>query len=131
MRAHAVVIGPPGVENLAGVGQRREHRLVQALVAQPAYETLRAGVLLRLVRRDVVPGHAAHLGPLQDRHAGQLRAVVGDTALGAAAPSNHRIQFARNPRTRERCVGDQSQALAREVVHDRQELCRRSVARTL
>ena len=59
MWAHAVVVGPPGVENLAGLWQRYEQRLVQALVAQPAYEALREGVLLRLAGRNVVPVNPA------------------------------------------------------------------------
>ena len=48
MRAHAVVVGSPGVEHGAGLRQRREQRLVQALVPQPADEALDEGVLLRL-----------------------------------------------------------------------------------
>jgi hypothetical protein len=45
----------PGIEHSASVGHRREQRLVQALVAQPAYEALHEGVLLRFARRNVVP----------------------------------------------------------------------------
>ncbi len=81
MRAHAVIVGSPGVEHGPGLGQRDEQRLVQALVAQPADKTLSEGILLRLARRDVMPVDAARLGSLQDRHAGQLTAVVGNATL--------------------------------------------------
>jgi hypothetical protein len=48
MWAHLVVVGTPGIEHRAGLWQRHEQGLVQALVAQPADEALGEGVLLRL-----------------------------------------------------------------------------------
>ena len=45
MRAHPVIVGTPDVEHGAGLRQRREHRLVQALVAQPADKALSGGNL--------------------------------------------------------------------------------------
>jgi len=40
MWAHAVVVDAPGIEHGAGLRQRREQRLVEALVPQPADEAL-------------------------------------------------------------------------------------------
>jgi hypothetical protein len=92
--AHSVVVGAPGIEHAAGVGQRQKQRLVEALIAQPAYEALHEGALRRLARRDVVPGNSARLAPLQHRYAGQLRsqrrhkwAGMTITALESAATS--------------------------------------------
>ena len=44
MRAHTVVVRSPSGERDAGVRQRREKRLVEALVAEPADEALGEGV---------------------------------------------------------------------------------------
>jgi hypothetical protein len=52
--------------------------LVQAFIAEPAVEALDEPVLLRLARRDVVPGDATFLMPAQHRVRGQLGAVVAD-----------------------------------------------------
>ena len=57
MRAHAVVIGPPGVEDLASVVQRRKQRLVQALVAD-------AGEVRAAVARSRTPLLRAFIGRL-------------------------------------------------------------------
>ena len=80
---------------------------------------LHEGVLLRLSRRNVVPSDAACLAPLQDHHAGQLRAVVGDAAPWPAAPRDQRIELASYPCSRQRRVRDQRQVLAGEVVDRR------------
>lgn len=40
MWAHAVVVDAPGIEHGAGLRQRREQRLVEALVPQPADEAV-------------------------------------------------------------------------------------------
>src|SRR5581483_6336555 len=105
----------------ASVGQRCEQRLVEALVPEPADEALHEGVLLRLARRDVMPLDAARLRPLQDCHAGQLRAVVGNAPLRPPTTRDQRIELARYTCSRQRCVRDQRQALAREIVDDRQD----------
>jgi hypothetical protein len=47
------------------------------LLADEAFDE---GVLLRLSGRDVMPFHAAFLRPAEDRHAGQLDAIVGCAA---------------------------------------------------
>ena len=63
---------PQGIEDL----------LVQELVAQAAIEAFYEGVLLRLARVNVMPGHPVLVGPLQDGAAGELGAVVADDASG-------------------------------------------------
>ena len=54
MRANGVVVDAPSFDDVARLGERGEHMLVQALVPQLAVEALHEAVLLRLARRDVV-----------------------------------------------------------------------------
>src|SRR5262249_38232872 len=83
-----------------------------------AIEALDKPVLLRFARRDVVPSDTALLGPAQDRRAGQLGAIVGDTGGGLTAFSNNRVELAPDPQAGQRGIGDQRQALAGEIVDD-------------
>src|SRR3546814_10787304 len=55
MRPHMVVVVAPEPQHRAGMAERHEQRLVEALVTQAAVEALDIAVLLRLARRDVVP----------------------------------------------------------------------------
>ena len=55
VRPDVVVVVPPGIEHEAGVGQRREQRLVEAFVTQAAVEAFDEAVLHRLARCDVMP----------------------------------------------------------------------------
>ena len=84
MRSNGVVVDPPSFDDPAGLGERGEHMLVQALIPQLAIEALHEAVLLRLARRDVVPLDAIPLRPLEHGVAGKLRAVVGDDHLWLA-----------------------------------------------
>jgi hypothetical protein len=59
-------------------GAQVNKSLIQQLVTQFAVEALDEGVLRRLAWRDVMPSDLGLLSPSQDRHAGQLRAVVAD-----------------------------------------------------
>ncbi len=61
MRSHRVVIVLPDCQYLAGMGKRREQRLVEAFVPQPAVEALDERILLRFSGRDVVPLDAVFL----------------------------------------------------------------------
>ncbi len=76
MRSSGVVVAPPLLEQDACFIKGREHRFVQQFVPEPGVEALDAGVLLRLSRRDVVPFDLLFLRPAQDRHAGELGAIV-------------------------------------------------------
>jgi hypothetical protein len=100
------------------MGERAEQRLVQQLVAQTAVEALDERVLLRFARCDVVPFDTAVLRPAQDRRAGQLGAVVGNTGGRLTAFRNNRIELAPDPQAGQRGIGDQRQALAGEIVDD-------------
>ena len=69
-------------------------------------EALDEGVLLRLAGRDVVPVDLPLLRPAQDRHAGELGAVVGDDHGGPAARGDERHRARARPAARQRGVGD-------------------------
>src|SRR5262245_44568830 len=61
-----------------------EQDLVQQFVAQASDERLGEGILHRLVpRRDIMPSDRMIVGRFAGWHAGQLRAVVSEAALGA------------------------------------------------
>lgn len=101
-----VVIVLPSRQDGADLGKRGEQRLVEEFVAQPAVETLDEGVLGRLAGRDLVPLDPYLLTPAQDRHAGQLGAVVGDAHGRTAARGNDCREFAHDPQSRQRRVGE-------------------------
>src|SRR3954471_18521388 len=77
--------------------------------------------LLRFAGRDVVPLPLPLLRPAQDRRAGQLRAVIRDDHGRSAAGYDEGIELVHDPQTRQRGIGNQSQALPGEVVDDRQD----------
>lgn len=80
MWSRVVIIGPPASERDAGLGQRREQRLVQQFIPQPTVEALDEGILHGLARGDVVPCDAALVGPGRDGVVGELAAVVAHAA---------------------------------------------------
>ncbi len=121
VRPDGVVVVLPGVQQSAGLRQRREQGLVEAFVAQAAVEALDEGVVGRLARRDVMPFDLAFLKPAQDRCRGQLGAIVADHRQRLAARGKHGIQFARDAGTRQRCIRHQRQAFPREVVDHAQD----------
>ena len=71
-----VVVMAPSRQHFSGVGEAIEDILVEAFVPQFPIEAFNEAILLRLARRDVVPGDAGLVLPFQDRPAGQFRAVV-------------------------------------------------------
>src|SRR5579871_6079723 len=98
--------------------ERDEQGLVQELIAQSSVEALDESVLCRLAGRNVVPFDPALLRPAQHRQTGQLGAVVGDDHGRTATHGDDRLELAHDPQSRQRRVGDQRQAFAREVVDD-------------
>ena len=90
---------PPFGQFRPGMGERGEQRLVQAFVAQLAVEALDERILGRLARSRVMSFHTLLLRPAQDRHAGQLGALVADDHERLAAPAGDGGQFARHPGT--------------------------------
>jgi len=101
-----------------GLGRRREQRLVQQFIAQPAVEALDGGILHGFARRDVVPVDTALVSPAEDGVAGELAAVVADRHLRLAALHHQPLQLARDAGAGERGVGHQPQALAGAIVDD-------------
>ena len=64
MRALRVVVDGPGRDQIVGVGEVSEQRLVQELVAQAAVEAFDKGILDRLSGSNVVPLHLRLAGPV-------------------------------------------------------------------
>src|SRR5207237_10927104 len=81
---------------------------------------LRKGVLLRFARCDVVPLNPIFPPPAQDRHAGELRPIVRDAYRRTTTNSNECVEFAHYSQAGQRGISDERQALAGEVVDDRQ-----------
>jgi hypothetical protein len=106
----SIARAPPGHASEANRG------FVQKLVAQATIETLDKGVLLWLAEGDIMPVDAGFLRPAQDRHAGQLGAIVGDASNRLAALGADRIELASDPKDGERGICDKRQAFAGEVV---------------
>lgn len=94
MRLVVVVVVPPGGEDRAGLCQAGEHRLVQAHLPELGVEAPDEPVLLRLARRVVVSRDLALLRPAQDRHAGQLGAVVADHHRRPRPLGDRPVEFA-------------------------------------
>src|SRR5688572_18364451 len=85
-RSHAILIITPNSQHGAGLGERRERYLVQALVAEPTVEAIDERVLFALSRLDVVPVDARPLAAGQDRPAGELGAIVGNPTSADLGP---------------------------------------------
>jgi|GEM_PF-5024382 len=60
VRSHTVVIHTPFSQHSTRLAKRREQRLIEALVAQSAIETLDERVLLGFAGLDIVPVYAAY-----------------------------------------------------------------------
>jgi hypothetical protein len=102
------------------VRQRAEQRLVQEFIPQPSIEALDEGVLDRLARRDVMPGHPAVVRPAQDRIRGEFAAIVADHHPGLALLMDQPIQLPHDPQAGERGISHQAKAFAGAIVDDGQ-----------
>ena len=67
-----VIVMAPARQHLAGMSEAVEHLLIEAFIAQFSIEAFNEAVLLRLARRDVVPGDAGLVLPFQGRPANRL-----------------------------------------------------------
>ena len=94
-------------------------------------EALDKGILLGLVRRDVVPGHAGLVLPREHGSTGQLAAVVADDAQRLAVEQDDGIEAPDDPLARDRRVGGQRQTLPRVIVDHRQEVERPALPGTV
>ena len=101
MGAVMIIVVTPGGQHGPRLRQAREQGLVQTLVPEPGVEALDEPVLLGLAGRDVMPFHVPLFRPAQDRHAGELSAVVADHHERARpALSDRHIQLACHPGAR-------------------------------
>ena len=76
MRAHFVVVAPPARNLLARVAQRQEPVLVEALIPEPAVETLYVRILRRAARIVQNMPDAMRLRPCHECAAGKFRALI-------------------------------------------------------
>ena len=88
-----IVIVPPAPQYLSGVGETVEDFLVEAFVTELAIEALDEAVLLRLARRDVVPGDAGFILPFEDGATGQFAAIVRDDGFRPALEPDTAIEL--------------------------------------
>ena len=94
MRAVGIVVGSPGFDDPPDRGQAGKDVLIEALITQPADQTLDECVLHRLAGRNVVPADAAILLPTHHRVRGQLCAVVAHYQQRRAAEIDDPIKLA-------------------------------------
>ena len=85
MRSSRVELVPPLFNRDLCFGQGLEPGFVQALIAEPAVEALREGVLHRLARLNELQLHAVLVRPLIEGEAPELRSVVADDRRRPAA----------------------------------------------
>lgn len=81
-----VVVGDPSSGGGAGMTETEEQGFVQKLVPHPAVEHLADAVLLRLPRRDEVPGDLLPLRLCEHGVRGELGAMVADNELRKSVP---------------------------------------------
>src|SRR5260370_28211450 len=73
-----IIVHAPGLDDLARVSQAEKPVLVQALVAEPAIETLDVGILIRLARVDEGQPNAAGVDPRIQPPGGALGSTLRD-----------------------------------------------------
>ena len=76
MRAHGVVIYPPGFDHLACMSEIHEPVLVQTFIAELPVEAVDERILCGLAALDEVQRHLVLIRPLIHDAAGKLRSVV-------------------------------------------------------
>ena len=86
MGTHRVVVFPPVSQNLSGMAERREQRLVEAFIPQPAVETFDKPVLLRFHRCDIMSFNLHLIRPFQDGMGCELRTVAHQEAPASVMP---------------------------------------------
>ena len=111
----------PFFKRLAGIAQCAKQRFVEAFASRFAVEAFNGAILLGLSGRDVMPIDTGFLNAFEDRHAGELGADVRHDCLWHAAFGDHAVQLSGNPLPRQRCICDQHQILATEVINDCQD----------
>ena len=93
-----VVVVSPTSQHLPGMRETVEH-FVQTFVAELSVEAFDEAILLRLSRRDIVPGDASFVRPFRDGARSQLSAVVRDDGFRPAIETDTAIELSRHTRT--------------------------------
>ena len=120
-----VIVGDPGSDQVAGMGDVAEQGLVQKLVPHPAVEAFDEPVLHRLARRNVMPLNLTGGLPRQHRLTGHLGAIVANNKMRLAVGVDELIQLPCHPFAGDRRIGHQRQTLTAEdpVRHLADALC--------
>jgi len=71
-----VVIPLPFFKRAAGIARCAKQRFVETFVSKLVVEAFDKAALLGLSRRDVMPIDTRFLNPFEDRHTGELSAIV-------------------------------------------------------
>ena len=116
MRPCRIVVGDPATDDLSGMIEAEEQRLVQELVPHLRIESLEDAVLHRLAGGDEMPTHAGLLAPGQYCVRGELGAMIADDEVGLAAPGDQRRQLPCNAAARDRGVDHGGEAFLGDVV---------------
>jgi len=109
MRTYLVIVSTPSLAFPARFVEAEKLVSVQAFGSELAVQAFNKGVVSRLARGDVMPGHLLPIRPGQDRGRGQLGAIVRDNAAGPTTYGDDSVEFAPDPNARDRCVGYQRQ----------------------
>lgn len=89
-----IVVGPPFLNDLAGMTVAAKAMHLEAFISPRSVECLDKTILHRLARRDVVPFDATILPPGVYRVGSWRRPVGVDRHAGIAAPRGGPIRFA-------------------------------------
>jgi hypothetical protein len=84
----------PFFKRFAGIAQCAKQHFVEAFASRFAVEAFNEAILLELSRRYLMPIDTGFLNPFEDRHTGELGAVVRHDCLWYAAFGDDLIQFA-------------------------------------
>ena len=91
-----VIILPPVINDFPGVNDIAEPVLIQTFIAKSSVKTLNKSVLRRLAGLDKSQLHSMLKGPLIERAAGQLRALIGSYRSRIAVKQRDAVQYTRD-----------------------------------
>lgn len=120
MRSNVVVIGSPGVDDLASFGQRSEGMLVETLVSQTAVEGFNVAILCWPSRIDEMQLDLPLRSPVQHVAAGKLGPVVRDNHSWIASFLGALVKRSCHAQRWNRIVDFDSDALSGEGVEHAQ-----------
>ena len=94
MRAALIIILTPFTDGFPGMTDVTEPVFIQAFIAKASVKTLNKSVLCRLAGLDKSQLHAMLKGPLIERAAGKLRALIGSYRRRIATKQRNAVQKA-------------------------------------